>query len=451
MEYAYDRWSSLCSSESGVEEGDPTPKPLRISKRAEWQSTRDTSELTSTTSLTHEPLLRTVPDTTEAALERDGSMVRLRHSSEISSRTSSTHCAAAINGEPQNTLNRPQSPAAAASRLYVAGALTVRKQRQRGTASSSAGTGSTVGDGLRGNLLSYPPVGLSARNFQQWNRDRAPQRSHAGRERPAERARQICNRAITERAPRKPKLSHSSSRRSATSATSASTPFLSEEKARATRERVPRDNPAPSIASQHTESEQLEEFPTKHSSFHRLLSRVMNGLGHKGSTSQGATECGRSRKNSHGSLRSRREAPSGAQPGRARSSTTSSGETNTTIGTEIDLDATLAAFPAPPKSTPKSPSVAFASPSTPGTSPLTPSTPFLPQTLCVPEEVIILGAKLTIMSEIGSMNNDGGQSIFAAVGVEGVMNAPVNPGFGSSDCRRLDGAVIIDNSYASIL
>lgn len=444
MEYAFDGCSSHYGSESGVQEDDPTPKPLRITKRAEWPSAQATSEHI------HKPLpLRTRPDTTRAALQRDASVVRLRHSSEISSRASSTDYAAATDGGPQTTLHSPQSSAAAASQHYVAGPLSVRKQRQRGTTSSSTGTGSIVADGLRGNPLSYPPVGLTKRNLQQWNGDRAPRRSYIGRERPAERAKRIHNRAFTQQPYQKQKPFYLSSQQSGNLATSASTPFLSDDKARAISERVPRSNRAASIASQSTEIQQLEADSAKHSSFNRFLSRMMNGLGHKGSASQAATERGRSRKDSHGSSRSKRGTPYEAQQGRGRSSTTSSGATNTTMGTEFDLDATLASFPAPPKSTPKSPSLAFAAPSTPATSPLTPSTPFLPQVLYPPQEVTIIGAKLTIVPEIRGMTNNDGQSIFAAVEVEGVMNAAANPGYGSSDCRRLDVAVIVDNSYAS--
>lgn len=444
MEYALHGYLSRDGSESGVEEEDPTPKPLRITKRAEWPSAQATSEHTQ-----RQLPSRTVPDATKAALQRDASMVRLRHSSEISSRASSTDSAVTTNGGPQVTLNSPQSSAAAASRHYVAGALTVRKQRQRGTTSSSTGTGSIVADGLRGNPLSYPPVGLTTRNLQQWNRDRAPRRSSIGRERPAERPKRTHNRAITEQPYQKQKPFDLSSQQNGNLATSASTPFLSEDKARAISERVLRSDRAASIVSQSTESQQLEAGSAKHSSLNRFLSRVMNGLGSKGSTSQAATERCRSRKDSHGSSRSKRETPYEARQEIGWSSTTSSGGTPTTMGTEFDLDATLASFPAPPKSTPKTPSVAFAAPSTPGTSPLTPSTPFMPQVLCAPEEVTILSAKLNILPEIGDMTIDGGQSIFAAVEVEGVMNAAANPGFGSLDCRRLDVAVIVDNSYAS--
>ena len=451
MEYVSDGYSSHYSGESGVEEEDPTPKPLRIAKRAEWHFAEDTSAPPPTIAYSHKPLsLRSVAEAPTGSLQRNNSTVRLRHSSEISSRAASADTSEAIIGDPQSTFNRPRSPAAA-SRHGAVGALTVCKQRQRGTTSSSAGTGSTVADELRANLLSYPPIELTTRNLRRWNQDRAPQALHIGREGPAERVGQVCNRAVTEGLYRKADLSESSSQHIGIFATSAPTLFLLEDKARATSERVPRQDPTPSLASLHSENQEREEGSTKRSSRNRFLSRVMSGLGRKGAMSQCATERGRSRKESYGSFRSRREAPSEAYEGRARSFTTSSGETHITTGTEIDLDATLASFPAPPKSTLKSPSATFASLSTPGTSPLTSTAPLLPQILCAPEEVTLLSANLTIMPEIGGMNSDSGQSIFAAVGVEGIMNAPVHLSFGSSDCRRLDVAVVVDNSYDLIV
>ena len=450
MEYVFDGYSSHYCSGSGAEDEDPTPKPLRITKRGDWPSVvEDTSGHPSSITHIHKPLsLRTLPEATKAALRRDSSFVRLRHSSEIASRASLSDSTAATEADPRITLNRPRSPATA-SRNHAAGALTVRKQRQCGT-TSSAGTGSIVLDGMHGDLLSHPPVELTTGNTQQWNRDQSPQRLQIGRERPAERARRICNRAVTERAHLKPQLSHACSERSGTFAASASTPFLFADNGRATSEKVPHSDRVLSIASQHSEHQQLEEDSTRHSSLNRLLSRVMNSLGHKGATSQTASERGRSRKDSDSSLRSKRDAPSGTYQGRESSSTTSSDETNTTMETEIDLDAALAAFPAPPKSTIKSPSATLAAQSTPGTPTLTPSTPFTPQNLCGPEEVTIMGAKLTIVPEIGDVNDVGEQSIFTAIGVEGAMNAPVHPSFGFSDRRKLDVAVVVDNSYGTI-
>ena len=450
MDYAFGGYSSSYSVESGLEEEDPTPKPLRITKRAKQPSSGDALDYMYPSAITpthHLPFLGNTPEAITAPLERDCSMVRLRHSSEIVSRALSADSAAGINGNTQMALDRPRSPVAALGH-HAAGALTVRKQGQRGTTSSSSGAGSTVAEGLLDNLSSYPPVQLTARNLQQLNQDHVPQRPQVGRERPASRARRILERAVTEQRYWKPEASNSSSRNSDSFVTSASTLIVSENKARAASERVPRSNPRPSLVSQNTQSWQLEGGLTrKPSRKHRLLSRMMNGISNTVGTTQATIDRGRSRQESQGRFRTGREATNGTHHGRARSSTTSSDETTTTMGTEIDLDTALAAFPAPPKSSLKSPSVTFATPITHSTSPPTPP---LPRVLRAPEDIAIMGAKVTVIPEISSMSTDGRQSIFTAVGIEGIINAPVGRGISSADRLRLDVAVIIDNSYVSI-
>lgn len=165
------------------------------------------------------------------------------------------------------------------------------------------------------------------------------------------------------------------------------------------------------------------------------VSRVMNGLTNRPKASYGAEQPGERVNPLHKALPNISYPPNQPHPVRSRSDTISSIENESILGG--DLDTVIAAFPTPPSSSVTSPTT-LASPETSRIDWVT--------ALRKPDDVPVIGAELSIIPELSKLSSNGGQSMYVAIEIAGVV-APLATTYGTPlNPHRLDVAVIIDNS-----
>lgn len=379
----------------GSLEANLTPQPLHIYKRRHQRNLSASSECL--------PMMSDEPESPTSS--RQPSVQKSRTQIDLSRRKSSS-CR-------DGTIEEP---------------LNVRKQRRSDPV--HAASGNTAAGKLFGVTLSYPP----ARPRRRGEYDVAPSMRDLnlmyGANNPVSRGPFTHKRALTV---------------PSTCTTSLLNPFPD-------RPSIP-PAPTPSIASCQRRAVTLEESqhslaklrdpefcleqaisnqpPLKQS----WVSRVMNGLTNRPKASYGAAQLGERVNPLHKALPNISYPSNQPHPVRSRSDTISSIENESILGG--DLDTVIAAFPTPPSSSVTSPTT-LASPEISRMSWVT--------ALRKPEDVPVIGAELSIIPELLKLSSNGGQSMYVAIEIAGVVaplattyGTPVNP-------HRLDVAVIIDNS-----
>ena len=167
----------------------------------------------------------------------------------------------------------------------------------------------------------------------------------------------------------------------------------------------------------------------------RFVSRMMHGLSSKTRASYAAAQPSERLRDLHTVVPSLLKTSNRPHTTRARSDTISSIGTESILGG--DFDTVLAAFPTPPSSSLTSPTTLTSSET---------SRIAWVATLHKPEDAPVLGAELAMTPELAKLSSDGGQSMYVSVEVKGVVNSLGTTFEAPRDPRRLDVAVVIDNS-----
>ena len=308
--------------------------------------------------------------------------------------------------------------------------LNVRKQRR-----SDPGNAHSESDGIHagrlpGNTLSYPPARPRPRSKHDLASSMHVPSSTFIRKKPKPDADLARGRAVTISSTTNTGSFSLFPERQPISSTSA--PFVPHGKRRA----------ATSAGIDHNlaDLKELEdilgrEISRRPSIKQRFVSRMMNGLSNKPKDSYEAELPDQRSHTLHKALPGILDTSVKAHPSRARPGMVSS--TTTVSNLDGDFDTVIAAFPTPPSSNITSPTTS-ASYET--------SRIDWASTLRKPQDVPVLGVELNLTSEVPKLSSDGGQSIFVALEVKGLVSAPKLSYEASSDLYGLDIAVIIDNS-----
>ena len=381
----------------GSSETDLTPQPLRIFKPR------------------HQRHLSTSSEHLSRANDKLGSSVSIRQPTMQKSRT-------------HGDLSRHKASLSLDSAFEAS--LHVRKQRQSDPVHTCSGNNSDAFGKLPGATLSYPP----ARSRSRGKHDFAPSvrdlNSRFLNSEPTCHTDSAHRRSVTFPSTRPTGLLNELENRS--SILLAPTPSISDGQRRV----VTSAETCHSLAElRNLENSLNPDIGRRRSVKQRFIFRMMNSLSSKTRASCGAERSGERLPDLHKAAPSLLDMSNKRHLGHSRSDTISSIGTESILGG--DFDTVLAAFPTPPSSNLTSPTTL--------TSSETSRTDWV-STVRKPEDVPVVGAELSITPELSKLSSDCGQSMYVSVEVKGLVNSPETMYEAALDYRRLDVAVVIDNS-----